>query len=411
MEHLLKYWIWLSMLKGIGAVTALRLLNHFGCPEKVFMADQAQYFQVEQITLDDIQQLCNKNLDNANKILADCAQIGCHIITYHDKQYPNRLKNIYDPPILLYVRGKLNMIDEEPVVGIVGTRDCTPYGLNAAETIGYDLSNRGVTVATGLAKGIDSAAARGALMGGGRVVGIIGSGLSIVYPPENKQLFEDVAMHGAIISEYPPKTAAIKSHFPMRNRLIAGVSLGVAVIEAPRRSGALITALQALEQGRDVFTLPGNIDAKSCAGSNALLRDGAIAMLSAEDIIGEYIALFPNKISKSAEKIKPHVNAKRAEIGFGAALDTQRNKSLDVKKEIDKKLALEYIDLDTIISKLSGDEKTIAEMMKSRKLHIDEIIQKANLSAPNVLTALTMLEIKGHVLQESGKIFSLSSVK
>ena len=402
----LKYWVWLSALRGIGAVTAAALLRRFGTPENVFLASAEDYEEVDGVKPKDISQLMRKDIDSAVKTIDACAEIGCRVITLQDAIYPDRLRNIYDSPIILYARGELPMIDDEPAVAIVGTRDCTPYGIKAAENIGYQLARRGLLVVTGLARGIDSAAARGALRGGGRVIGVIGSGLDIVYPPENKALFGDVAKNGAIISEYPPGEAAKPAHFPARNRIISGISLGVAVVEAPKRSGALITAEKALEQGRDVFALPGNVDAKSCEGSNLLLREGAIPIMSGEDIAVEYAELFPDKINPENQKqAAPHDRK-----GAGAFVKTQHinaNDGPDIGKiEIDNASEVEYIDLDEVLGELSGDEKTVAATIGRNSMHVDDIIVSSGLSAPQVLTALTMLEIKGSV----GRVSSMYKV-
>jgi len=370
----LKYWIWLSSISGVSPVTASRLLKHFGTPELVFHADSREYKDVEGVKTSDVGKLSGKNIGAANNAIEACATIGCRVITLQDSEYPDRLRNIYDPPIVLYVLGRLPDIDDMPVVAVVGTRDCTPYGLGAAEGIGYDLSRNGFIVATGLARGIDTAAARGALRAGGTVLGVIGSGLDIIYPRENKTLFEDVINSGAIISEYPPGTPALRIHFPARNRIISGLSLGVAVIEAPKQSGALITASRALEQGRDVFTVPGNVNAKSCEGSNALLREGAIPVLSAEDIISEYKDLLPEKT---------------------------------VKKEIDNIIGVEYIDLDKIFIDLCGDERIVAETIGAKTMHVDEIIFATGMSAQKALSVLTMLEINGHVVRTDNGEFKL----
>ena len=407
----LKYWIWLSSLSGIGPVTAARLLDRFGSPYEVFNADAKEYMEVEGIRSSDIAKLAEKDVGAANKILASCAGSGIRILTFQDAEYPDRLRNIYDPPIVLYIRGALPIIDEEAVVGVVGTRDCTPYGIGAADSIGYKLARSGLVVSTGLARGIDSAATRGALRGGGRVIGLVGAGPDIVYPPENRQLFDDVASSGAIVSEYPPGTPAVRSHFPMRNRIISGISLGVAVVEAPKRSGALITASRALEQGRDVFTMPGNVDARSCEGSNALLREGAIPILSGEDIVSEYADLFPDKINQAGEaNTAPHANEpprpdstprqKVAAAGDGAT-----------KKVIDNALTVDYIDVDKIASALTGDEKAVAEVIGAEIRQIDEIIVMSGLSAQKVQVALTMLEIKGYAEQAAGKRYRLTESK
>ena len=403
----LKYWVWLASLSGVGAATAVKLLRRFGSPEQVYAAGAGEYSSVEGIGPDDIRRITKKNIDDADKVLSSCAKIGCRIVTLQDAGYPDRLRNIYDPPVVLYYKGNLPAIDDEPVVAIVGTRDCTPYGVKAAENAGYRLSRSGLTVVTGLARGIDSAATRGALRGKGSVLGVIGSGLDIVYPAENKDLFNDVITAGAILSEYPPGTPAIAAHFPARNRILSGLSIGVAVIEAPKKSGALITAARALEQGRDVFALPGNVDARSCEGSNALLREGAIPFLSGEDIISEYAGLYPDRIitdtgalAEGGKKLNPKEDKQpRGHGPDNGNPQMSRSRSFG-KKGIDNIAEVDYIDLDAVLSSLEGDEKAVAQAMGMAKLQVDEIIADSGLPATRVLTALTMIEIKGHAVRD-----------
>ena len=390
----LKYWIWLASIDGIGPVTALRLLEHFGTPENVYAANAHDYRAVDGVGPADTRRLTDKNTDCASKILADCERTGCRIITYNDALYPDRLRNIYDPPFVLYYRGTMPLFDDEPVVAIVGTRSSTPYGTSAAEKTAYRLAKHGFIVSTGLARGIDSAAAWGALRGGGRVAGVIGSGTDIVYPAENRGLFEEVAGSGAIISQYPPGTPAHPTHFPARNRIISGLSLGVAVIEAPKRSGALITAARALEQGRDVFALPGNVDARNNEGSNALMREGAIPMLSADDIISEYAALFPDKIIFSDDDDSP-----------AAEYEVRRT----VKKGIDNQSGVDYIGVEKIPDGLDGDELIVAKAVAGAALLTDDIIAVTGLPAQRVSPALTMLEINGHASRNANGKWKLEN--
>jgi DNA processing protein len=394
---LLKYWVWLSSLSGIGSVTAVQLIEHFGTPDKAYHAGERDYSDIS-INSAEIRKLMDKDTETASKILARCDESGCRVLTLHDALYPDRLRNIYAPPIVLYISGNLPYIDEEPVVAVVGTRKCTPYGITTAENIGYSLSQHGIIVVTGLALGVDTAATRGALRGGARVIGVIGSGPDIVYPPENKSLFDDVAGNGAIVSEYPPGTPAVKTHFPARNRIISGISLGVAVIEAPKKSGALITAARALEQGRDVFTLPGNVDAESCEGSNALLREGAIPFLSADDIIDEYIELYPDRIRGNYETPKD-----TSETAKPVCVE-----SASPKKVIDNTPNVDYIDLDVMLSKLHGEEKLIAAAIGHESLQVDEIIAASGLTARQVLPALTMLEINGYAARDANGNWKLA---
>jgi len=366
----LKYWLWLATRSGIGLVRAKALLNHFGSPDRIYHANDRDFLDIEGIKLTDINELMKKELDSAERIISSCSKTGCRTITLQDADYPDRLRNIYDPPLVLYVKGNLPHIDDEPVVGVVGTRNSTPYGLTIAENTAEKLSGSGIVVATGLARGVDTAAIRGALRGTSNVIGVIGSGVDIIYPPENKMLFESVANAGAVISEYPPGTPAVPHNFPARNRIISGISLGVAVIEAPLKSGALITAARALEQGRDVFALPGNIDATNCKGSNALLREGAIPFMSADDIIDEYIELYPDKIK---------------------LLDNSNEKSIDNAAKVD------YIDLGNLLDKLDGDESDIIKSIGNSPAHIDEIITITGFPAQKVLASLTILELSGYI--------------
>ena len=417
----LLYWLWLSSIEGIGAVTASALIGHFGDPQKVHEANLYDLYSAIGTNRADISKLENKSFSTAQKIMEACSKIGCSIITLHDDAYPDRLRNIYDPPLVLYIKGEMPLVDDEPVVAVVGSRTCTSYGLRTAEKLGYELAQSGVLVSTGLARGIDSAAAKGTIRAGGRVLGVIGSGLDVVYPPENRQLFREVEKKGTLISEYPPGTKALPYHFPARNRIISGLSLGVAVIEAPIRSGALITVERALEQGKDVFSLPGNVDAKSSEGSNALLREGAIPFMSAKDILSEYSELFPDKIIDASTRQSIIENGNGDVLSNGAypagdGIFQSGNEGSEGAvnwdneiKGIDNSPQVEYIDLENILSKLDGDEKKVAETIGQSLMHVDEIIVKSGLPAQNVLTALTMLEIGGSAICENGKNFRLKN--
>ena len=202
----LKYWVWLSECRGVSNQTRLALLRHFGSPEDVFYADAGELLLTEGITRDQVHALEDHKLDKADKVLADCQRLGLRILTIQDAEYPGRLQNIYDPPCLLYVKGRLPAFDEEAAVAVVGTRDCTPYGIACAEKLGYGLTGGGAVVVSGLAKGIDAAASRGALRAGGVTVGVVGNGLDVHYPYESRYLYEDIAAAGVLLSEYPPGT-------------------------------------------------------------------------------------------------------------------------------------------------------------------------------------------------------------
>lgn len=285
-----RYWIWLAE-RTVGRGRIRELLEQMGSARAVYFAGAGEYG-------DEPGDLTDKSLRLAMEILRRCEAAGIRVLTYGDSRYPERLRQLEDPPTVLYVRGDLGDPDDEPVIALVGTRKCTPFGVRMAEKLGRDIARYGGVLATGLAAGIDSAAARGALSGGGLVIGVLGCGADVVYPRSNGPLFEDVLRHGALISEYPPGTPPLGRNFPERNRIMSGISLGVAVVEAPERSGALITAGAALEQGRDVFVVPANPDAESCKGSNLLLQEGAYPVLNGWDIMSQYRHLFPGLIQE-----------------------------------------------------------------------------------------------------------------
>ena len=385
----LKYWVWLSECRGVSNQTRLALLRHFGSPEDVFYADAGELLLTEGITRDQVHALEDHKLDKADKVLADCQRLGLRILTIQDAEYPGRLQNIYDPPCLLYVKGRLPAFDEEAAVAVVGTRDCTPYGIACAEKLGYGLTGGGAVVVSGLAKGIDAAASRGALRAGGVTVGVVGNGLDVHYPYESRYLYEDIAAAGVLLSEYPPGTEAAGSHFPARNRIISGLSLATLVVEAPERSGALITAETALEQGRDVFAVPGPIDAPTRVGCTRLIRDGAGLASDAWDILREYAGRFPDKLNQDGAKEQP------VTLGYQARQKAEPKPvppTLDLKKD-DLSLTDDQI---ALLRVLDAEEPAL----------VDDLIEQTGIPTRRVLSALTLLEIEHFVTQHSGKRYT-----
>lgn len=404
----LKYWVWLSTRRGIGQAKLGILLRSFGSPEDLYFARSND---LAPLVDGDVGSLRDKSLEGAKKILRDCDECGAEIITLGDARYPSRLKNIYDPPVLLYVKGRLPAVDDRAAVALVGTRDCTAYGLVTAEKMAYDVTRAGAVVVTGLARGVDSAAARGALRGGGSPIGVLGCGIDVVYPKNNASLFADVASVGALVSEYPPGAEPNPKNFPARNRIISGLSLGVVVVEAPVKSGALITARLALDQGRDVFAVPGNVDAPNSAGCNALLREGAIMAMNGEDVISEYRGLFPDSLSgyTDNEPLSEDVKARMVERELRAAAETPKRDRAKKKTEnnnIDNNKPEYYIEISVDPADLSDEERAVLWAIRAPHTHVDDVIAASGLSAQEVLSTLTMLEIDGAVTQESGKRFT-----
>ena len=391
---MLKYWLWLGELPGLKNQTRLALLEHFGSPEAAYYADPGEVALTEGITREQADRLKNKDLSEADRILGACEKENLQILTLQDAAYPVRLRNIYDPPCVLYVKGRLPAIDEEAAIAVVGTRTATPYGLREAEKFGFGLAKGGAAVVSGLARGIDSAAARGALRAGGMTIGVVGNGLDVIYPPENRYLYEDVAATGALISEYSPGTEPAGKHFPVRNRILSGLSLATLVIEAPEKSGALITAGTALEQGRDVFAVPGPVDAPMSRGCNRLIRDGAGLAADPWDILREYAARWPEKIREEGAREKPRV------LGY------QEREAAHAPT----RPARETLSLSKADTELTDDQIAILKTLGDEPMLVDDLIEATQIPARRVLSALTMLEIENYVQQSSGKRYARNVV-
>lgn len=390
---MLKYWVWLAELPRLKGPFRLALLRHFGSPEDIFFADREELLLAEDVPPGQAELALNRDLSAADRILADCQRLGQRILTIQDAEYPQRLRNIFDPPLVLYVKGRMPVMDEEAAIAVVGTRECTPYGTACGERLGRELAASGAVVVTGLARGVDSAAARGALRAGGTVVGVTGGGLDVVYPPENGDLYADVAARGVLLSEYPPGSPPDKAHFPVRNRIMSGLSVAALVVEAPGHSGALITARLALEQGREVYAVPGPIDAPDSVGCNRLIRDGAGLAAEGWDILRDFQERFPEKL-RPARKLPawtPLPTRRRAE---------PRRKPAP---EPEKAPALRAVSREG----LTDDQIALLGVLEPEgPVQVDDLIESTGIPARRVSSALTMLEIDGCVRQHDGKRYT-----
>lgn len=401
---MLKYWLWLAELPGLRNQSRLALLRHFGSPEDIFFADREELLLAEDVPKDQAELALDRSLAAADRILADCQRLGQRIMTIQDAEYPQRLRNIFDPPLVLYVKGRLPAIDEEAAIAVVGTRSCTPYGIASAERLSRELAACGAVVVTGLAKGVDSAAARGALRAGGKVVGVTGNGLDVYYPRESRDLYDDVASAGALISEYPPGSEPERHHFPARNRIMSGLSLAALVVEAPERSGALITAGLALDQGRDVYAVPGPIDASASVGCNRLIRDGAGLAAEGWDILRDYEARFPDKLRPAGE------------IPSWTPLPTRRRSAPKPPPKAEKEPkpgeAPKEEPLRTVSPEgLTDDQIALLRTLDPEEpIQVDDLIQITGIPARRVSSALTLLEIDGCVQQHGGKRYTRTVV-
>ena len=375
-----EHWIWLTELPGLGPVNAKRLLRRFGSPEAIYAAD-ASTLRREGLGDRLCEILSRKDLSRAEEIRTRCREGGIRVLHLGEADYPARLRVTVDAPTVLYCIGRLPDLEKQPCIGLVGARAANDWGRETALRLGWQVAGCGAVVVTGMARGVDAAAANGALDRGAPVLGILGGGVDVVYPQENRALFLRVAEQGCLLSEYPPGTAPDARHFPARNRIISALSDGVVVVQAKERSGALITARWAADQGRDVFAVPGPAGEALSRGCNQLLREGALLAECGWDVLREYEYRYPTTVREYHGR--PHSSAEPEPIRSepeAAAPD---------------------------LSGLTPLQCRIVEALLSGSLQLDLLIDELNLPASQVLAQMTLLEIRGVVRCSPGKIYAL----
>ncbi len=393
MKKMLVHWVWYATLPNLALRQKLTLLEHFPSPEDIFYSEH-----FPELPDNIAQALENKDLTLARSILKVCGETQVSILAMTDSAYPSRLRNIPDPPLVLYYKGALPDFEGQPVIGVVGTRKATAYGMNNARDISRQIARCGGLVVSGGAGGIDTAALQGAAQTGRQTVAVLGCGVNVVYPASNRDLFTQISKNGCLMSEYPPETEPRVWQFPERNRIISGLSDGVLVVEAPEGSGALITARAAFAQGRDVFAIPGNIGVPTCAGSNALLQEQATSVSSGWDVLKRYADLYPDVTPAGME---PKVDYSRVRVAQPVSYPAQ-NTRLD-KKAIDNPGINAYSVLD---NSLTEQEKSILSCLSGSPVAVDDVIARAGLPATEVLRILTALALKGLVTNHPGRLVS-----
>jgi len=369
-DDILPFWLALARVDGLGVRSAHKLIEHFGSPQAAYMASLTE-LESCGLTAPVAQAIfAQAGLKEAEKELEAATKAGCALITLASDAYPLLLREIADPPLVLYARGDVQALSQH-ALAIVGTRRPTAYGSSVAHRLASDLAQRGLVIVSGLARGIDSASHRGALEGGGKTVAVLGSGIDVIYPGENKSLAKKIIESGAMISEFPLGTGPTPQNFPIRNRIISGLALGVVIVEAAEYSGSLITARLALEQNREVFAVPGNITSAQSFGPNHLIKQGAKLVDQWVDVIEE----FPATIRM---QLLPPDEASKAGPQTTSLFETS----------------------------LSPDQKTVFETLRADEaLFIDSIFGAVQLSQPRVLAALLELEMSGLIRQLPGKNF------
>ena len=372
----LLYWLALHLTPGLGAQRALRLVKIFGHPEGIFHASlsemQAAMPQLPKATAESIH--AGIAFEDAADEMRKAEGAGVQVVPYQDPRYPARLKEIYDPPLLLYVRGRAELLAGH-TVAVVGTRRPTPYGRSVAEKLSRDMVRKGLTHVSGLARGVDAASHAGALEGGGATVAVLGTGVDTPYPKENRKLYEEIVHRGCVVSEFRMGTTPFPQNFPLRNRIISGMSLGVMVVEGAQYSGSLITARLAIEHNREVFAVPGNIVSAQSWGPNLLIKDGAKLVQTADDIVEELPLEIRAELATRAQERRAEA-AEDPEKGFDLALASPAAK------------------------------RVYRVLLLDEARHVDDIIRECgDMAPPQTLAALSELELLGAIRQLPGKTF------
>ena len=440
------YWIWLSEALGVGSSAFRRLISLYDTPFDIFRAEETELEQIPNLTERTKRALCDKSLQRATEILDKCEREGIGILCYDEDAYPRALREIQKPPMLLYYRGNLPDFNRNLCVGIVGTRSMSAYGMKQAYKMSYELASAGAFVVSGMAKGIDGVAAAAAIKAGGTTVAVLGCGVDIPYPSHHRNLYQTICKSGVVFSEFAPGTRPVGYHFPMRNRIISGLSQATVVIEAGIGSGSLITAKEAILQGRDVFAIPANVGSKGADGTNGLLRDGARMALSTADILAPYqytyaesLTLEKYEASKSLENIDLSHLAKLGviELSNDASGEAKMNltpaaPATKEKKPTQKRTPSAKTEKPTKTSAEPKEEReeskavspappksipeaTLATLTPAQKAILEAIPDDGTLSTDaifalehphaDIMAALTMLEIMGLVQKLPGSLY------
>ena len=395
MSENLKYWLWLQRALGEGAHIN-KIIEDFGSAKALYDANILEWRMSAALTAKQVNKLEETDINSVNEIIYTCRENNWQIIDYDDKSYPKMLKEIVNPPAVLYVDGALPDFDKYASMAIVGTRNAGDYAVKVTHIMSRGVADAGAVVVSGGALGVDTAAHRGALVSGGKTVAVLGCGFGTNYLNENRQLRDTIKENGALVTEYPPYTRASRTTFPMRNRIISGLSLGVLVVEAGVKSGSLITANLALEQGRDVYAVPASVLSLDFAGTNKLIDDGATVVTKPVQLVEPYAYRFDTLDTSKVKTVDEYVygySDKNANIPKRAEPDFNEGNQSRMERLSREKKALN----------LSGDADKVFRCLEDSFSHIDIITEKTGLSTGSVVSALTQLEIMGLAESASGK--------
>ncbi len=394
----LAYWIWLSAA-SVSPKAKAALILHFGDAEKAYLSPKGAFSSVPGVTPLEAERLEQRDLSRVSAILGACEKQGLRILTYQDAAYPARLRNIFAPPVVLYVKGKLPELDREAAIAVIGTRKASVYGLNMSRNMAYQICRCGGTVVSLLTHGIDAEAARGALLAEGSCVGVLGT----PHEEEHSRLAGELSVRGCLLSEYPPGRHSQRQFFRERNRIAAGLSVALVVVEAPEHSGTRLFAQEALEQGKEIFAIPGNVNAENSAGTLSMLKEGANLATCGWDVLQDFQILFPGKLRDAGNDPVPFTGSKPAPEPVPEAPKEE--------KGVDKPETQGYIDLRNQLSDLPEDQLAIISAIDPTGTHVDDIILRTGLPTASVLRHLTILTIKNYVKRNPGNFYQLNITK
>jgi DNA processing protein len=437
----LKYWLWLSSCPGLGLDGCYRVLERFGSPMAAYHARPQEYRLVPGLRPLAWEGLEEKSMDRADRILSRCDKLGVRISAIKDSDYPARLRTIYRPPLVLYQQGKLIRLDDEVAIAMAGTRNCSEYGRQMADKLSRELTRQGGLVVTGVVAGCDTAAVKGALRAGGPVVCVLAGGVDVPYDQYSHDLYARVRENGLLISEHPPGREAKAGNFPQRNRILTGVALGTLCVEGKEDSGTMLVAKNAADQGRDIFVVPTGADRPQGAGMLALLKAGCIPVTRGSEILSYYQSQFPDKIHLSRAPEPPVIVLKpygllekdwdNLDLPQEAQGDadspeeeeettpvqprkkrgTKKVSPTNEEKTVDKPENKDYIDVRNHPELYSDDEQEILICLQEGDMTGDSLIEHTELPARRVLSALTILTLRGLVEEVGGKYHPTIRVK
>lgn len=391
-----KYWLWLSSAE-VSARSKAALIEYYGDAETAFRAPKGEFAGISGVSRKDAEELEKRDMNAAATIFARCKKSGTEIVTMADKKYPARLRNVFAPPVVLYVKGRFPAMDEKAAIAVIGTRKATEYGLKMGRKIAYEITKCGGTVVSGLTAGIDSAALTAAMDAGGECVAVLGLPIEL----EHSSLSKRITENGALVSEYPPGTKPYKSFFRERNRITSGLALGVVAVEAPEKSGTGLFIAEAAEQGKEIFAVPGNADSPNSVGTNGYIKDGAKPVTCGWDVLCEFESRW------NVENVPCGVTP--AEETVSACEQKVKENSSAPQKVVDKEKDTIYSEMPERIAELPEDQRSIMTALIDGSALVDELISATGLAPARVLSQLTVLEIKGFVQRLPGRRIAIKA--